>query len=398
MLILSDPRVEYMQRSFALLGDVLGLWARMYLQEQLRKQRELEKMSQLEQISRSLADVLGLSPTNTYVIGQPQFKLEQPTLDFSPTTSVKERIGEGLLGTKTVGEALGINLQPEGATFVDVMKSPQEYTSLVYGKALPLIARGAALGADFSKVVSSVVDQQKKAYEKVEEEAKKLQEIQRKALVADRKLEVFSRKYKVELAPSTRALLAMGMALGYVTSDDLEMIFKRKTQTREVEAPNGDKYLFIFDEETGEELRRIRFPFDPSNIELQERIKARYRKKTGGEATGTWRPIKDITGRPEEFVVGGVRYRRYMNSKTGEVRVYDLTHNRWLTTEELEKLKSVLAQETGKKKGLTEKVKEITKKLFGEQEEEKPKQKATTSKLSPKLQSSFNVFVDYLQK
>ena len=381
-------------------------------------------MAQLEQIGQSLADVLGLSPTNTYVINQAQFKLEQPTLDFSPTKSVKERIeegllgfrapsikdkiGEGLLSTKALQNALGLSpipQEPQGASFVDVMKSPQEYTSLVYERALPLIAKGAPLGVDFSKAVSSVVEERKKAYEKVEEEAKKWREIEAKIPFLKKKYYMLAKKYGADLDDSAITTLAIGRALGFITAEDDKLLFKRKATVKDIELDSGDHVGVIVDENTGKVLKSFPIPLDLGRFkkrkEVEEGVKAKYKKQVGGSGTtDTWEPAMNEFKEPVVFTLNGTRYMLYRGKKTGRLMVLDLDNLRWLTPEEFRKIRAGLSQtqpwaqgeEGGWFDNLWDNIRETIGNIFGG-EETKLQQQPLGSKLS---KQGSNVFRDYV--
>lgn len=288
MAIYTTGRLGYIMAPFTegfYRGALLGL------QEALRRKRQQERVAQLEQTASELAQALDLSPTQAYALTEPNLSLEAPTLRLSQTPAIQERIGEGLLPREAIESLPTV----EKTAFVDVLKPPEEYTKQVYEKTLPLLTRASALGANFAPIVSAVTEAQRRAYEEKEKEAQQRQTLQRKTFVADKKISLLAKKAGAELDPETRAALAVGVASGDITQQDLRDIFKQtkgNVAFQRIEAPNGDVVLMALDKTTGQEIKRYVFPFDPSRLELEERVKAKYRRTTRGAKNLQKAPVK----------------------------------------------------------------------------------------------------------
>jgi len=149
MAIYLNPREAYW---FAPLQEGFQRGVLLGIQEALRKQRGEERLKKLTELGQSIAEQMDLSPTNTYVVDQPQFSLEAPQMDISPTLSVKQKIGEGLLSSSEIPSTS----QPQQSSFVDVIKDPAEYAGLMYQKTLPFLAQAAGLGVNLSPAVNNM--------------------------------------------------------------------------------------------------------------------------------------------------------------------------------------------------------------------------------------------------
>ncbi len=337
MVIYLNPRENYwlapIQQGFSR-GVSLGL------QEAIRRKREEEKIRQATEIAQSLVDeVDDISPTNTYITDTPDYTIEEQEIDpFKETRErfgVREKLREGLLSSGAIKDALKLDT-PKSSSITDVMKSPMEYMQEVYKKTAPLLAKGAAIGLDMSDIVSSRIKSYEEAYKAKEEEAKRLREIQRKVKSNYTKVGLVFKKYGKEIDPETQAQLAVAMAYGDITRDDLKMMVSGKYKAITMEDPNGNKRFMVFDQETGEVVKEKVYEFDMDLFERKERVKAKY-GKGGSKSRGKWidmmvtKEVKDMFGNVKTVEVpniitfpNGEQYKIQLNNTDNRARAINI--------------------------------------------------------------------------
>lgn len=267
----------------------------------LKKQLEQERLNRIQELANQLVQGLP-SPANTYVLGSPSFSLPEPTLDISPVPSVREQIGEGLLGDYSMPS---IDL-PDRAEFVSTLMSPTEYQGLLFQKTLPQMAMLVAEGVNVSPLITSLAKTQAEMYKAREEEAKRLQE-ERKSLA---KLQVkfnnyrtnlkkVAKKYGAGLSPDELDAWALNMAMGEVKLKDFVDTFKRNVSAERVVNPKtGDAVIVYTDKNTGGVVRTIRIPTDMDKFKAMQEVKAGHGR--GGSKSYQWKTI-EVPYTPEEI-------------------------------------------------------------------------------------------------
>ncbi len=373
-LLFVDPVSRYARMTYNALSPLLDYALRKDLlayQQSLEEQALRRRMGQAEQIGRELAQALDVSPTNTYALGQPSFQLQAPELNISPIMGVREKIGEGLLSSGLMDSALNVNL-PQQTTFVDILKSPAEYTDIIYQRTLPILTKGAVMNLDLSNAVTSKINAHEKAYQAGEEEAKKWEEMQAKIPIYRKKYSLLAKRTGTELSDDDLDLLAVGKAMGFLSAEDDKLLFKRKATLKDIELESGDRIVVITDENTGEVLKSFPVPLNLVRFrkrkEVEESAKAKYgKKKTGGkwELLVVPKTVKSMTGNaktvyePVTVTIGENKYIVMRSPDFSKVKLINLERP-WevidLTPEEVQRVQEsyMMRQRTPKQKQIQE--------------------------------------------
>ena len=333
-LLFIDPVSRYARMTYNALSPLLDYALRKDLlayQQSLKEQALRRRMEQAEQIGRELAQALDVSPTNTYVLGQPSFQLQAPELNISPVMGVREKIGEGLLSSGLMDSAFNVNL-PQQTSFVDILKSPAEYTDALYQTALPIVTKALPLDINLSPMLTAQAKTYQQEYTAREKERREREKLLRDYTTAKTFIRSFAKRRKRKLTDEDIDVLALGMASGTLKRKDIADLINYNTAIKQIELDTGEILTQVFDRDTGELLKTYRVKPDLELLRRRKEIERQPKK----QASGMWKDVQivqpiEIAGEvidykkvPLEVEINGERFKIQLHSKENRGRAISL--------------------------------------------------------------------------